>query len=209
MIAIIDYGLGNLRSVQRALERAGAEAVITSDPMRIRRADGVVLPGVGAFGEGMAQLEERGLVLPIYQVISVGRPFLGICLGMQLLFQESEEMGPFDGLGVLRGRVRRFPDAGPAGQASRYKVPQVGWNELHIKQECPLLTGVPDGSFAYFVHSYYCEPADSGVIAATTDYGLDYASVVAKGSVFGVQFHPEKSQSVGASLLRDFVLLTL
>jgi glutamine amidotransferase len=203
MIAIIDYGIGNLRSVQRGLERAGAETVVTGDPMTIRLADAVVLPGVGAFGEGMAQLEQRGLVLPIDQVISAGKPFLGICLGLQLLFQQSDEMGQTDGLGVFKGCVRRFPET------QGLKVPHVGWNQLHIRQQNPLLAGVPDGSFAYFVHSYYVQPSRPDIIVATTDYGLDFASVVARGNVYGVQFHPEKSQSVGAAILRNFVLLSL
>lgn len=203
MIAIIDYGVGNLLSVQRGLERAGAEAVITGDPMTLKLADGVVLPGVGAFGEGMAQLEARGLVLPIDQVISAGKPFLGICLGMQLLFQESEEMGRHDGLGVFRGLVKRLPDR--AG----FKVPHMGWNQLKLNGESVLLAGVADGSFAYFVHSYYVEPDNPGVTVATTDHGLEFASVVERGSVFGVQFHPEKSQEVGAAILRNFAMLCL
>ena len=203
MIAIIDYGVGNLRSVQRALERAGADVVITGDPMVIKSADGAVLPGVGAFGEGMTQLELRGLVLPIDQLIAAGKPFLGICLGMQLLFKTSEEMGHFDGLGVFKGTVRRFADA--PGR----KVPHVGWNQLHIRQPNPLLDGVADGSFAYFVHSYYVDPARPDFTVATTDYGADFASVVARGNVYGVQFHPEKSQGVGAAILKNFVLLTL
>ncbi len=203
MIAIIDYGVGNLRSVQRALERAGAEAVITGDPMVIKAADGAVLPGVGAFGEGMAQLELRGLVLPIDQLIAAGKPFLGICLGMQLLFSTSEEMGHFDGLGVFKGTVRRFADA--PGR----KVPHVGWNQLHIRQPNPLMDGVTDGSFAYFVHSYYVDPARPDFTVATTDYGPDFTSVVARGNVYGVQFHPEKSQGVGAAILKNFVLLTV
>ena len=203
MIAIIDYGVGNLRSVQRALERAGADVLITGDPMVIKSADGAVLPGVGAFGEGMAQLELRGLVLPIDQIIAAGKPFLGICLGMQLLFSTSEEMGHFDGLGVLKGTVRRLADA--PGR----KVPHVGWNQLHIRQPNPLLDGIADGSFAYFVHSYYVDPARPDFTVATTDYGADFVSVVARGNVFGVQFHPEKSQGVGAAILKNFVLLTL
>jgi glutamine amidotransferase len=151
----------------------------------------------------MAQLELRGLVLPIDQLIAVGRPFLGICLGMQLLFTTSEEMGHFDGLGVFKGTVRRFADA--PGR----KVPHVGWNQLHISQPNTLLEGVADGSFAYFVHSYYVDPARPDLTVATTGYGLDFASVVARGNVFGVQFHPEKSQGVGAAILKNFVLLTV
>jgi imidazole glycerol-phosphate synthase subunit HisH len=203
MIAIIDYGVGNLRSVQRGLERAGADVVITGDPVVIESAEGAVLPGVGAFGEGMAQLELRGLVLPIYQFIAAGKPFLGICLGMQLLFTTSEEMGRFDGLGVFKGTVRRFADA--PGR----KVPHVGWNQLRIRQPSVLLDDVANDSFAYFVHSYYVDPAQPELTVATTDYGPDFASVVARGNVFGVQFHPEKSQGVGAAILKNFVLLTV
>lgn len=201
MIAVIDYGVGNLRSVQRALERAGAEVRVTGDPLRVKMADAVILPGVGAFGEGMAQLEARGLVDVLYQVVAVGKPLLGICLGMQLLFEESEEMGRHDGLGVFKGRVRRFPET-PGLQ-----VPHVGWNQLHIRQEGDLLIGVPNDSFGYFVHSYYVEAADPHIVMATTDYGLEFAGVVGKGNVYGIQFHPEKSQEIGALILANFALL--
>jgi glutamine amidotransferase len=203
VIAIIDYGMGNLRSVQRALERAGADVIVTGDPMVIKSADGAVLHGVGAFGEGMTQLELHGLVLPIDQLIAAGKPFLGICLGMQLLFTTSEELGHLDGLGVFKGTVRRFAD-GPGR-----KVPHAGWNQLQIRQPNPLLDGVAGGSLAYFVYSYYVEPARPGFTVATTEYGAGFASVVARGNVYGVQFHPEKSQEVGATILKNFVLLTL
>jgi imidazole glycerol-phosphate synthase subunit HisH len=202
VIAVVDYGVGNLASVLLGLERAGADAVITSDAITIQRAAGVVLPGVGAFAEGMDQLERRGLVLPLLQVIAVGRPFLGICLGMQLLFQTSTEMGHHDGLGVFPGRVVRFHDA--PGR----KVPHMGWNQLHLTRPSALLADVQEGDFAYFVHSYYVEPIRPEITVATTSYGLDFASVVERGSVCGVQFHPEKSQLVGATILKNFVMLT-
>jgi imidazole glycerol-phosphate synthase subunit HisH len=201
MIAIVDFGVGNLRSVQRAVERAGGQPEITSDPLRVKLADAVILPGVGAFGEGMAQLEARGLVDALYQVVAVGKPLLGICLGMQLLFDESSEMGAHPGLGVLRGRAERFP------VRPGLHVPHVGWNQLHIKGDDQLLQGVPDGSFAYFVHSYYVAARDADIVTASTNYGLDFASVVAKGNIHGIQFHPEKSQDVGAMIMANFVLL--
>lgn len=203
MIAVIDYGVGNLRSVQRGLERAGADVIVTSDPMAIKTANGVVLPGVGAFGEGMAQLEARGLVLPIDEVIAGSKPFLGICLGMQLLFQHSAEMGEHDGLGAFKGSVRRFPDA------PGYKVPHMGWNQLRPRGDSTLLAGIPDGAFAYFVHSYYVEPKNPAIVTSTSDHGLAFASAVERGNVYGVQFHPEKSQEVGAAVLRTFVMLCL
>jgi len=198
-IAIIDYGMGNLRSVQRAFEHVGAEVVVTANREIIEAASAVVLPGVGAFGQAMANLERVGLVDVIRQVIPQGRPFLGICLGLQLLFEGSDEMGEHRGLGVFGGWVKRF-EAG-------LKVPQIGWNQVHIQQASPLLEGVADGSYAYFVHSYYVAPADPKIILATTDYGIDYASIVGRDNVFGIQFHPEKSQAVGLGILRNFTAL--
>jgi glutamine amidotransferase len=199
MIAIIDYGMGNLRSVQRAFEYVGAEAVVTTDRATIEAASAVVLPGVGAFGQAMANLERAGLTDVIRQVIAQGRPFLGICLGLQLLFEESEEMGQHRGLGIFGGQVKRFD--------VNLKVPQIGWNQIHIRRASPLLEGVADGSYAYFVHSYYVAPADPEIILATTDYGIDYASVVGQDNIFGIQFHPEKSQAVGLRILRNFTAL--
>ncbi|HJQ83033.1 MAG TPA: imidazole glycerol phosphate synthase subunit HisH [Candidatus Binatia bacterium] len=198
-IAIVDYGMGNLRSVQKAFERVGHAADVTRDPDRITAAPGVVLPGVGAFGACMANLTALGLVEPVKGAIRSGRPFLGICLGMQLLFDESEEFGPIAGLGVLRGRVVRFaPD--PAR-----KVPHMGWNGLTVVRRPPALAGIEDGDYVYFVHSYYPVPADSAVVATTTGYGVDFASSVAQDNVFACQFHPEKSQRIGLRLLENFV----
>jgi imidazole glycerol-phosphate synthase subunit HisH len=198
-LAIVDYGMGNLRSVQKAFERLGHAAEVTREPERIAAAAGVVLPGVGAFGACMANLTALGLVEPVRQTITAGKPFLGICLGMQLLFEESEEFGPVAGLGVLRGRVVRFP-----ADAER-KVPHMGWNRLRIVRRTPALADVDDGAFVYFVHSYYPVPADPAVIATTTEYGAEFASSVARDNVFACQFHPEKSQQVGLRLLDAFV----
>lgn len=205
MIAIIDYDIGNLRSVQKALERVGATAVITRDPTMLHAAQGIVLPGVGAFGDGMASLKAQGWIEPLLNQVHGGKPLLGICLGMQLLFAESEEMGHHAGLGLLRGRVVRFPESG-------LKVPHIGWNQLHLKRvhgtAARLLEGIPEGAYAYFVHSYYGVAEDPDDILATTEYGVEFASVVGRGSVFGVQFHPEKSQEIGLRLLQNFVSIT-
>lgn len=203
MIAIVDYGVGNLRSVQKALERVGAMAVVTSDPAALDAAQGVVLPGVGAFGDGMDHLQARRLVEPVLRQVEDGKPLLGICLGMQLLFEQSEEMGLHQGLGLLPGRVVRFPE-------SELKVPHIGWNQLRrvgSGLEMALLQDIPDGAYAYFVHSYYAAPAKPGDLLATTGYGLEFASVVGRGQIYGAQFHPEKSQDVGLQLLRNFARL--
>jgi glutamine amidotransferase len=203
MIAIVDYGVGNLRSVQKALERVGATAAVTSDPALLDRARGVVLPGVGAFGDGMKNLRARQLVEPVLQQVARGKPLLGICLGMQLLFDESEEMGQHRGLGLLPGRVVRFPEG-------ELKVPHIGWNQLQmdrVSSETDLLAGMRPGAHAYFVHSYYVAPDDPGDILATTEYGVEFASVVGRGQIWGAQFHPEKSQEVGLRLLRNFAHL--
>lgn len=203
-IRIIDYGMGNLRSVQKAFEHVGAQAVVTNDPAVVEAAQGVVLPGVGAFGDAMRNLERLGLVETIHRVVEAGTPFLGICLGQQLLFESSSEMGHHTGLGILRGQVRRF-DEGEAGHNFSLKIPHIGWNQIHLCKPDPLLEGVADGSFAYFVHSYYVAPADPDVILATTDYGIDFASIVGRDHVWGIQFHPEKSQDVGLQILENFV----
>ncbi|MDH7487695.1 MAG: imidazole glycerol phosphate synthase subunit HisH [Anaerolineae bacterium] len=261
MIAIVDYGMGNLRSVQKAIERVGGQAAITAEAEALKAARGVILPGVGAFGDAMQNLHDRRLVEPLRRESAAGKPLLGICLGMQLLFEESEEMGHHQGLGLLPGRVVRFASStpgvtiqAPAGQpcpavrlagyqpnqaalgldlavqaeqaeqsplgnevqdgppapllpcpSAPLRVPHVGWNQLHIRRESPLLAGVPDGGYAYFVHSYYVLPADESIVLATTDYGLEFASVVGRGNLFAAQFHPEKSQEVGLTLLRNFV----
>jgi glutamine amidotransferase len=204
MIAIIDYGVGNLRSVQRAFEHVEAEAVVTAQRETIESASAVVLPGVGAFGKAMSNLDRAGLTDVIRQVIAQGRPFLGICLGLQLLFEESEEMGQHKGLGVFGGKVRRFE---VGGRRHGYKVPQIGWNQIHIQRASSLLEGVADGSYAYFIHSYYVAPAEPEIVLATTDYEIDYASIVGRDNVFGIQFHPEKSQAVGLKILRNFTAL--
>jgi glutamine amidotransferase len=199
VIAIVDYGVGNLRSVQKALERVGAEAVVSGDPGTLDAARGVVLPGVGAFGDGMAHLRARELVQPVLRQVEAGKPLLGICLGMQLLFEESEEMGQHTGLGLLPGRVVRFPEGD-------LKVPHIGWNQLQVRDD-PLLAGIGDGSYAYFVHSYYVAPAQGQDVLATTEYGIQFAAVVGRARVWGAQFHPEKSQEVGLRLLQNFTQL--
>jgi len=198
-LAIVDYGMGNLRSVQKALERVGQAAEVTRDADRIATAPAVVLPGVGAFGACMNNLVRLGLVEPVCAAIAAGRPFLGICLGMQLLFDESEEFGPVRGLGVLAGRVVRFAHA-PA-----LKVPHMGWNELRVARRVPHLAGIESGASVYFVHSYYPVPTDPTMIATTTAYGPEFASSVARENVFACQFHPEKSQQIGLRLLENFV----
>jgi glutamine amidotransferase len=201
MIAIMDYGMGNLRSVQKALAKSGAEAAIFATAKDMESAadsvQALVLPGVGAFGQGMENLRARGFLPAIYRSVEAGKPLLGICLGLQLLFEESEEMGRHQGLGLFPGRVKRF--MGPL------KVPHIGWNQIHPLQSSFLLEGIPAGSYAYFVHSYYAEPRNPDVILATTDYGLDFASVAGRGKVYGLQFHPEKSQAVGLRMLQNFV----
>ncbi len=203
MIAVIDYEMGNLRSVQKALERIGATAVVTRDPDVIAGAAAAVLPGVGAFGTCMENLRRYGLVEPVKMFIASGRPFLGICLGLQLLFEESEEFGPVPGLGVLPGRVVRFaPDP-----TNVRKVPHMGWNELQVRQRPPHLQGIPDRAQVYFVHSYYVVPTDPGIVATTTDYGGSFVSSVWHDNVFACQFHPEKSQVIGLCLLANFAAL--
>jgi glutamine amidotransferase len=198
-LAIVDYGMGNLRSVQKAFERLGHAAEVTSDPDRIGAAPAVVLPGVGAFGACMTNLAARGLVEPVRDVIGRGRPFLGICLGMQLLFETSDEFGPVAGLGVLPGRVVRFP------HHPERKVPHMGWNSVRIARRAPALAGIEDGAYVYFVHSYYAAPSDPSVVATMTPYGDEFASSVVRDNVFACQFHPEKSQRVGLKLLDNFV----
>ena len=206
MIAILDYGIGNLRSVQKGLERVGATAIVTADPAALDEAQGVVLPGVGAFGDAMTNLQTRRLTDPLLRQAAGGKPLLGICLGMQLLFDESEEMGRHRGLGLLPGRVVRFP-------AGNLKVPHIGWNELRMADgelqmaEDGLLAGIADGAYAYFVHSYYAQPEEPADVLATTEYGLEFASAVGRGTIFGAQFHPEKSQEVGLRLLANFARL--
>lgn len=196
-VAIIDYGVGNLRSVEKAFAATGCEAIVTSDESELHAAERLVLPGVGAFGACMKALTERGFDRLVRERAGAGTPLLGVCVGMQLLFDESEEFGSTPGLGLLRGRVRRF--------GNELVVPHVGWNRIYQKQEHALFDAVADGAFCYFVHSFYCQPEDGSAIAGETEYGARYASVVAEKNICGVQFHPEKSQDVGLRMLRNFV----
>ncbi|HET9575375.1 MAG TPA: imidazole glycerol phosphate synthase subunit HisH [Nitrospira sp.] len=198
MIAIVDYGMGNLRSVSKAFEAVGHEAVVTRDRATIKNASHMVLPGVGAFGDCMANLERFDLVEPIRSAIQSGKPFLGICLGLQLLFTESEEFGLHKGLGIIPGNVRKFV-LDPA-----LKVPHMGWNQVNIQRACPLFDGIADGSNWYFVHSYFVDPADRTVAATTTTYGIPFVSSIWKENIVACQFHPEKSQSVGLRLIKNF-----
>ena len=204
-VAIIDYGIGNLRSVEKALQHVGADARLSSSWKDIQAADGVVLPGVGAFGACAAGLRSAGFEPLVLALAESRKPLLGICVGMQLLFEGSEEMGRHVGLGLLPGRVRRFPDGQRDRSGALLKVPQIGWNQLWYLADDPVLAGIEPGSYAYFVHSFYCEPADRSHIVATTDFGIDYASVVRRDNIWGVQFHPEKSHQVGLRLLGNFV----
>jgi imidazole glycerol-phosphate synthase subunit HisH len=201
MIAIIDYGMGNLRSVQKGFEKVGHEAVVTSDPAQVAAAEKVVLPGVGAFEDAAAELRRLGLVKPVLQAIDSGKPFLGICLGLQLLFDVSYENGRHEGLGVLRGEVVRFDL--PKG----FTVPHMGWNQLDIRRPAPVLSGVAEGAYVYFVHSYYVVPKDADVIATETDYGGPFCSMVWRDNIFATQFHPEKSQADGLKMLKNFAEL--
>jgi glutamine amidotransferase len=198
MIAIIDYGMGNLRSVSKAFEAVGHHAVVTRDAKVIGNASHVVLPGVGAFGDCMANLDRYGLVEPVKATIRSGKPFLGICLGLQLLFTESEEFGVHQGLDILPGRVRRF-------NADRaLKVPHMGWNQVNIQRRSPVFDQIDNGANWYFVHSYFVDPSDKHIAATTTTYGIPFVSSVWKDNVVACQFHPEKSQSVGLRLIKNF-----
>ncbi len=199
MIAIIDYGMGNLRSVQKGFERVGHEAVVTSDAKTILNASKVVLPGVGAFPDCMRNLEQYNLIEAVHRSIRSGKPFLGICLGLQLLFTESEEFGISKGLDIIKGRVIRFKL-----QDSTLKIPHMGWNAVSIKRKPQSLADVRDQSHFYFVHSFHVVPEDKNVIATTTDYGFEFVSSIWKDNIFATQFHPEKSQALGLSILKRF-----
>jgi glutamine amidotransferase len=207
MIAIIDYGMGNLRSVQKGFEKVGYEAVVTADPKVVLEAERIVLPGVGAFRDCIRNLEAGGFVEPILRVIQEGRPFLGICLGLQLLFTESEEFGLHKGLDIISGRVVRFPEGmTEAGEA--LKVPHMGWNQLSFKRHPTAFAGLEEGTNVYFVHSYYVKPDDESVIATTTSYGIEFCSSVWKDNIVATQFHPEKSQAKGLAILKQFAAMT-
>lgn len=203
MISIVDYGMGNLRSVSKAFETQGFEVSVTSSPDEISNADGLVLPGVGAFGECMANLNRLGLVEPIKEFIDSGKPFLGICLGYQVLFDSSEESPGVSGLGHFRGKVVRFPDFGD----KRIKVPQMGWNRINFEPGSPVLNNIAEGTWFYFVHSYYVKPENNGLGVISSNYGIDFAAAVVKDNIFACQFHPEKSGQQGLELVKNFAKL--
>lgn len=198
MIAIIDYGAGNLQSVKKAFDFIGAESVITDNPEIINACDRILLPGVGSFGDAMDSMTKSGLVETVKQNALSGKPFLGICLGLQLLFEESEESPGVKGLGIFKGKIKKFlPDMG-------LKIPHIGWNSLEIKQKDTLFKNVPENSYVYFVHSYYLHAEDENDIATVTNYGIDFHSAVGKNNIFATQFHPEKSGDVGLQILKNF-----
>lgn len=198
MIAIIDYGAGNLQSVKKALDFIGAESVITDNPEIINACDKILLPGVGSFGDAMDSMSKKGLVETVRQNALSGKPFLGICLGLQLLFEESEESPGVKGLGIFKGKIKKFsPDM-------ELKIPHIGWNSLEIKQKDTLFKNIPENSYVYFVHSYYLHAEDENEIATVTNYGIDFHSAVGKNNVFATQFHPEKSGDVGLQILKNF-----
>ena len=198
MIAIIDYGAGNLQSVKKAFDFIGAESVITDNIETINACDKILLPGVGSFGDAMESMTKKGLVDTVKQNAMSGKPFLGICLGLQLLFEESEESPGVKGLGIFKGKIKKFsPDMG-------LKIPHIGWNSLEIKQKDTLFKGIPENSYVYFVHSYYLHAEDENEIATVTNYGIDFHSAVGKDNIFATQFHPEKSGDVGLQILRNF-----
>jgi len=196
MIAIVDYGMGNLRSVEKGFKKVGVDAMVTSSPKDVENAKGVVLPGVGAFRDCIRNLTDLSLTETIAKSIQKGKPYLGICLGLQVLFSESEEFGRCKGLDIFRGKVVRFQ--------IREKVPHMGWNNVRIVNKPPIFSEVPDDAFFYFVHSYYVVPDDKGIIASTTDYGVSFTSMIWKDNVFATQFHPEKSQNLGLKVLAGF-----
>ena len=197
-IVVVDYDAGNLRSVQRALEAVGQRPVVTSDPHEVERAEALVLPGVGSAQDCMRKLATRGLIQPLKDYAASGRPFLGVCVGLQLLFDGSEEGGGVECIGIVPGTVRRFP------HAAGLKAPQIGWNSVSFRVDHPLLRGIPDGSYFYFVHSYYADPADPEITIGSADYGVDFAAIVARDNVLATQFHPEKSADFGLRIYANF-----
>jgi glutamine amidotransferase len=203
MVTVIDYDIGNLRSIEKALHRVGAEVRRTDDPQAVRDAERLVLPGVGAFGACIDEIRRRDLEAPILDAIEAGTPFLGVCVGMQLLFESGHEKGVHEGLGVLPGRVEHFHDAAD-GEAEDLVVPHMGWNDLQPTRDHPLLDGMDDPAYVYFVHSYHAVAEEPDDVLATTTYGHDVPAVVQRGTVHGVQFHPEKSQAAGLRLLENF-----
>ena len=198
MIAVVDYDAGNVKSVEKAIEKLGAKHVLTSNPEDIRKADAVILPGVGNFGDCVNNLKERGLDTVLKEYAASGKPFLGICVGLQLLFDESEESPGVKGLGILSGKIKRFPGS------SELKVPQIGWNDI-IESKGRLLEGIDRGTYFYFVHSFYLESSDPSIVTSKTEYGVTYDSSVEKGNVFATQFHPEKSSDAGLKVLSNFL----
>lgn len=201
MIAVLDYGAGNLRSVELGLARAGADTVITRDPAVMAAADGLVLPGVGAFADAMAALNASGIVEPLKELVAAGKPLLGICLGMQALFETSEEGPGVAGLGLIPGHVRRLPDCG-------LKIPHMGWNNIVAQKESPLLGDLPSEPCVYFVHSFACFADEEADVLAAAEYGVSFHAAVQRGNIIGMQFHPEKSGGVGQQILKNFVTLT-
>ena len=201
MIAIIDYDAGNIKSVEKALQKLGAEVVITKDAQEILQADKVILPGVGAFGDAMTNLKKYGLVNVFLQVVEMGTPFLGICLGLQLLFERSDETPGVEGLGILQGEILRIPEK------ENLKIPHMGWNSLHLQNQGRLFKNLPEQAYVYFVHSYYLKAKDDEIVKATTDYSVNIHASVEKDNVFACQFHPEKSSDVGLQILKNFVEL--
>jgi len=209
LIAIIDYGMGNLRSVQKGFEAVGAEAIVTSDSKKILSAKSVVLPGVGAFKACMDNLEQFELIDTVKKSVQSGKPFLGICLGLQLLFSQAEEFGSVSGLDILKGKVVGFKDAQPKSDSGDpLKIPHMGWNNVEVKPSHPLFDSVPNQSYFYFVHSYYVVPEDKATVATTTKYGIDFVSGIHHENIHAFQFHPEKSQQLGLTVLRNFSKLT-
>jgi glutamine amidotransferase len=200
MIAIIDYGMGNLRSVEKGFHKVGIDVTVTNKPDVVRKADAVVLPGVGAFKDCMRELSDLELIDAVVDAVGKGKPYLGICLGLQVLFSESEEFGTCMGLDVLKGKVMKFEF-----EDSTLKVPHMGWNEIKMQKDNPLFKGITDKSYFYFVHSFYVAPEDTSIIATTTDYGIEFTSSIWKDNIFAVQFHPEKSGFIGEKILKNFL----
>ncbi|MGH7900436.1 MAG: imidazole glycerol phosphate synthase subunit HisH [Thermodesulfobacteriota bacterium] len=203
MIAIVDYGMGNLRSVSKGFESQGFSTTVTRNPDDIRKSSGLVLPGVGSFGDCVRNLKEFGLIEPIIEFINKDKPFLGICLGLQILFEESQESSGIKGLSLFKGKVVRFPRE----NGSNLKIPHMGWNQVELTRELNVLREIPRGSWFYFVHSYYPEPEEKDIITGKASYGVDFTCAVSKGNIFACQFHPEKSSSMGLKILENFALL--